>query len=113
MLEFLKDLASMLFGGRIERRLPDCVSILFLINRQRTLDARGAARYVALCRLTTLALVLRWISVASMASTLVLYFAGAPLITTVVDCAIFVSTVAMFGMLSKLAEYLASDYVAE
>lgn len=113
MLEFLKDLTGMLFGGRIERRLPDCVLILFLIRRADSLDVRGAARYVALCRLTTLALVLRWISVGSMVSTVVLAAANAGAVKIVIGCAIFVSTAAMYGMLLKLAEYLASDYVNE
>jgi hypothetical protein len=113
VLEFLRELTGMLFGSRPDSRLPDCKSILFIIKANKMLDSRSASRYVALCRLTAVALFLRWFCILLLARTAVLIFLHNDMKEIAISCVVVVAVVVVFNTLARLATYLASEYSPE
>lgn len=110
MLEFVKDLIRVLFGGRSDSYLPDCKAILFAIKSTQQLDSRSAARFVALCRITAVALAVRWICVGLLVLICVGLFRPAAARPVAPVALLLVGGVATFGTLARLARFLASDY---
>jgi hypothetical protein len=110
MFEVLAELKALVFGGRSDRQLPDCKSILFTIKASHKLDPRGAARFVALCRLTAVATAVRWTSVGLIASTAVLLYKQASPEYIAVSAALAGASAVVFGMLVRLSAYLAGEY---
>jgi hypothetical protein len=109
MLEFLIELKAMLLGVRSGGQLPDCRSILFIIKSSPGLDPRSAARFVALCRLTGVAIVVRWTSIGLIGWTGVLLYRQASMQYVAVSAVLWGGATIIFGMLARLAAYLAGE----
>jgi hypothetical protein len=100
----------MLFGTDPQSRLPDCKSILFTIKATQKLDPRSAARYIALCRLTGVALAMRWIAIGLLVRTAIVIAGRGNMRQIAISCALIVASVVIFAMLVSMANYLASEY---
>lgn len=112
MFEFLRDMGAMLFRGREGGGLPDCKAILFRIKADYRLDPRSATRFVALCRLTAIAIALRWISIGLLLCTAMLLYLRAQAVREIaITAALGGASIVVFGMVSKLTAFLASDYL--
>jgi hypothetical protein len=62
MLELLLEIAGIFSGRPLEAKLPDCGRLLSELKAGKKIDLQSAERYLVLCRLTIIAMVVRWIA---------------------------------------------------
>ena len=108
MLEFLRELSKVIFVRRLKDRLPDCKALLFVVKANVKLEPQSAARYVALCRVTGVAVLVRYVSVGVFLTAIILVFRQAGRTAIAVSSALTIASVVMFGMLARLSSFLAS-----